>query len=409
MTSLIPTSKKELKIIEKENKYEALLEVALREDFTDLQDRNIFVDAGLDFDGRNIVMFMPLNLPKSADTSEDLDRLLRFFIYSMHYVVQKEFTVIYFHSGFSWFSGKYFQWIRNVYATFTRDYKKNMQCLYVVHPTISMKSFFFFFRPFISSKFWKKLVYCENTLVLFEKLSPLRINIPDYVRNIDTARGVDVPRSLGLYFGVALMSQMPDHVTVPLIVKRCVEFIELNGIHVEGIYRLSAEADEIIYHKRQWDEGVDPLPDVHENSTDELLLQTTCGVLKSFLRELPMPLIPYKYYAKLIQSTLETPSSKTTNTDDGLLLTLDEVILDMPLAHRECLIYLLQHWVNISETSKHNKMTSGNLGVVFAPNILKAPIEAATLQVAMEMPMAVKVVKVMIENAERYLVLKTKC
>ncbi len=62
----------------------------------------------------------------------------------MHECVQRDFVIVYCHTGFSWFSGKYFKWLRDIYSTMTRSYKKNLQALYIVHPTMVMKTFFAF-------------------------------------------------------------------------------------------------------------------------------------------------------------------------------------------------------------------------------------------------------------------------
>ena len=55
-----------------------------------------------------------------------------------------------------------FGYIRRIYNSLTRKYKKNMQGLYVIHPTLMLKTFFTFARPFVSSKFWRKLHYVHS-------------------------------------------------------------------------------------------------------------------------------------------------------------------------------------------------------------------------------------------------------
>lgn len=42
-------------------------------------------------------------------------------------------------------------------------YKKNLKQLYIVHPTVWIKMTFRLFKPFLSNKFWKKLIYIEQT------------------------------------------------------------------------------------------------------------------------------------------------------------------------------------------------------------------------------------------------------
>ncbi len=78
---------------------------------------------------------------------------------------------------------------------------------------------------------------------------------------------------------------------VPLIVKRLVEFVELNGLDVEGVYRISADADIMAAFKSRWDvDGVDPLPSTGTRSDDEQLVHASCGLLK-VLYILPLSII----------------------------------------------------------------------------------------------------------------------
>ena len=152
------------------------------------------------------MLFVGSFLPKGAENASDesLQRLLEYFIKEMNQVVQKPFVIVYCHTGFSWFSGKYFKWLRNVYGTISRPYKKNLQNLYIVHPTMSMRSFFFFCRPFISVKFWRKLQYCDNVTELMNKIAPIKIRLPDFVRDYDSTKGLSVPKQLGELFGIPL-------------------------------------------------------------------------------------------------------------------------------------------------------------------------------------------------------------
>lgn len=53
-------------------------------------------------------------------------------------------------------------WLKGVYDMLPRKYKKNLKKLYILHPTFWVKSFFFFVRPFISSKFWRKVEYVKS-------------------------------------------------------------------------------------------------------------------------------------------------------------------------------------------------------------------------------------------------------
>ena len=57
----------------------------------------------------------------------------------------------------SLFSRKHFSWLKSCYNLLGRKFKKNIAKLIIVHPSFIINAGFMFARPFISSKFWKKL------------------------------------------------------------------------------------------------------------------------------------------------------------------------------------------------------------------------------------------------------------
>lgn len=53
------------------------------------------------------------------------------------------------------------------YQLLDRRLRKKIRNVYMVHPTFWVKSLVFMSRPFISSKFWRKLVYVKNLEELY--------------------------------------------------------------------------------------------------------------------------------------------------------------------------------------------------------------------------------------------------
>lgn len=73
---------------------------------------------------------------------------------------------MYVHSGCSspaWFAW----WVSQLRARVSRDHRKNLKALSVVHPTFAVRAFFFAARPFVSAKFWEKLHYVDRIDELF--------------------------------------------------------------------------------------------------------------------------------------------------------------------------------------------------------------------------------------------------
>ena len=81
---------------------------------------------------------------------------------------------------------------------------------------------------------------------------------------------------------------------IPPVVRQCVEFITVNGLEVEGIFRRSASAATLRRVQQQFNDGqrVDfaTVGDIH----------IPAAILKSFLRQLPEPLVTYDLYDHII-------------------------------------------------------------------------------------------------------------
>ncbi|CAG0901732.1 unnamed protein product [Cyprideis torosa] len=66
--------------------------------------------------------------------------------------------------------------------TISHRLRKNLQGLYIVHPTVWVKAFFVFSRVFISSKFSRKLRYVETLHDLNRLIPTGNLNIPERVK-----------------------------------------------------------------------------------------------------------------------------------------------------------------------------------------------------------------------------------
>lgn len=86
--------------------------------------------------------------------------------------------------------------------------------------------------------------------------------------------------------------------SVPLIVKECVNQVELRGLDYEGIYRKSGGAAQIRTIQLAYEQGK------HINLSDEDEFNDICAItsaLKQYFRELSDPLLTYDAYDKFIE------------------------------------------------------------------------------------------------------------
>ncbi|XP_038955385.1 rho GTPase-activating protein 4 isoform X9 [Rattus norvegicus] len=85
---------------------------------------------------------------------------------------------------------------------------------------------------------------------------------------------------------------------VPLVVKSCIRFINLNGLQHEGIFRVSGAQARILEIRDAFERGEDPLVEgctAHD-------LDSVAGVLKLYFRSLEPPLFPLDMFNELLAS-----------------------------------------------------------------------------------------------------------
>ncbi|TKS77047.1 SLIT-ROBO Rho GTPase-activating protein 3 [Collichthys lucidus] len=82
---------------------------------------------------------------------------------------------------------------------------------------------------------------------------------------------------------------------IPVVVESCIRFINLHGLHHEGIFRVPGSQREVNLIRDAFERGDDPLSD------SECDLDSVAGVLKLYFRGLEPPLFPYDSYSRLLE------------------------------------------------------------------------------------------------------------
>uniref|UniRef100_A0A3Q3EX90 Rho GTPase-activating protein 44 n=1 Tax=Labrus bergylta TaxID=56723 RepID=A0A3Q3EX90_9LABR len=140
-------------------------------------------------------------------------------------------------------------------------------------------------------------------------------------------------------------------------IEACVTMLLECGMQEEGLFRIAPSASKLKKLKASLDCGV---MDVQEYSADP---HAIAGALKSYLRELPEPLMSYELYNDWIQAS-------NIQDQDKRLQALLSACEKLPPANNNNFKYLIKFLSKLTDYQDFNKMTPGNIAIVLGPNLL---------------------------------------
>lgn len=341
--------------------------------YYDVARHGILQVTGDDKYGRKLIIFSSCCMPPSHQLNHH--RLLEYLKYTLDQYVESDYTVVYFHYGLRSINKPSLRWLRDAYREFDRKYKKNLKTLYVVHPTNFIKVIWNIFKPVISHKFGKKLTYVNYLAELREHLNYDQLIIPPAVLRHDeelraAQKGgppppakVPPPRPPlpTQQFGVSLqyIREKNNNTLIPPVMFQTVSYLKLKGLKTEGIFRRSARVQLIKDIQKLYNQGK---PVIFDQYTD---VHVPAVILKTFLRELPEPVLTFTLYNQI---------QELTKVESSLRVSRCKRIMESLPEHNFIVVkYLVCFLHMVSQESISNKMSSSNLACVFGVNLAWPP------------------------------------
>ncbi|PWA33386.1 hypothetical protein CCH79_00014095 [Gambusia affinis] len=135
----------------------------------------------------DIIVFSSCYLPENSLENYQyvMDNLFRFVIGTLELMVAENYVIVYLCAGGQKEKLPGIGWLKECYTTIDRRLRKNLKGFYVVHPTWYIKIIATIIRPFISSKFSRKLQFVETLQELSLFIPTEHVQIPDCVRQYD--------------------------------------------------------------------------------------------------------------------------------------------------------------------------------------------------------------------------------
>ncbi|KAJ5152961.1 uncharacterized protein N7482_009439 [Penicillium canariense] len=166
-------------------------------------------------------------------------------------------------------------------------------------------------------------------------------------------------------FGVSLDDLYArDGTAVPFLVYQCFQAVELFGLEMEGIYRLSGSANHINHMKAVFDNDSSQVDFTNpENFYHDV--NSVAGLVKQFFRDLPDPLFTSQFYSQFIDAARIDDDIQRRDSCHALINSL-------PDAHYATLRAVILHLNKVQEHYTSNRMNAGNLAICFGPTLMGA-------------------------------------
>lgn len=147
-------------------------------------------------------------------------------------------------------------------------------------------------------------------------------------------------------------------VKIPVKIEQLMTKIEMHGLYTEGLYRKSGVNSKIKELKQKMSDSKGEIDYELYN------IHVLANVLKSFLREMPEPLLSFDRYDDFLRA------SELSEQNDRVS-TMMSLIKKLPAPHHALLERLIFHLALVAQREQFNRMSASSLAIVFAPCVLR--------------------------------------
>ncbi|CAL9038378.1 uncharacterized protein LOC135645536 [Musa acuminata AAA Group] len=145
---------------------------------SDIAEMKIVYRGGVDSEGRPVMVVIGAHFLLRC---LDLERFVLYVIKEFEPLIQKPYSIVYIHSAASLQVQPDLGWMKRLQQILGRKHKRNLHAIYVLHPTLGLRTAVFALQLFVDGEVWKKVVYVDRLLQLFRYVPREQLTIPDFV------------------------------------------------------------------------------------------------------------------------------------------------------------------------------------------------------------------------------------
>ncbi|KEH27846.1 appr-1-P processing enzyme family protein [Medicago truncatula] len=145
---------------------------------SEIADMKIVYRGGVDSEGRPVMVVVGAHFLLRC---LDLERFVHYVVKEFEPIIQKPYTIVYFHSAASLQVQPDLGWMKRLQQILGRKHQHNLHAIYILHPTLGLKVAVLALQMLVDSVVWKKVVYADRLLQLFRYVPREQLTIPDFV------------------------------------------------------------------------------------------------------------------------------------------------------------------------------------------------------------------------------------
>lgn len=185
-------------------------------------------------------------------------------------------------------------------------------------------------------------------------------------------RNSDVPLMFG---GPIEQLCLYEKGSVPIIVRKLIKIIDVYGLELEGIYRMSGNSSKVTQLKDALNHDRSLMDRLIANPDQIIESDIFCiaSLLKLYFSKLPKPLLTKEMYPRFIEAVKFPDASQRKKR-------LHEAVYGLPDANYFTLRAIILHLTRVTANQNVNRMTAKNLGIIWGPNLLTSSDDGNTAE-----------------------------
>jgi len=152
------------------------------EDLTEIEKSGCLYQAGVDKQGRPVIVFIGKWFKPDSVT---LEQALLYLIRTIDPVVERDYSVVYFCAKTSSENLISYWWLKEIYSQLPYHYRKNLKAFYTVHPSLWTRVTTWWFSTFLAPAIKHKIHNIHEVKELDSVINSTEFDIPMFIQEYD--------------------------------------------------------------------------------------------------------------------------------------------------------------------------------------------------------------------------------